>query len=166
MTGVQTCALPISKQLLADYTLDLPVFFDWETIGTEPARTDGTSSRMVTDCCLEFCKLMEAAGYQTGVYTYIPVVYSEYILRDLEGLTIWMGDPGNWPEFYYEHAFWQYSFTGTVPGIENDVDLDVMYVHGTPPAAENTMPTPAVQAAPEPAEEEPGEPPADMEGGE
>ena len=124
-----------TAKLLEGLTLDLPVFYDWEVIGTQPARTDDWDARTVTDGCLEFCDLMESAGYEAGVYSYIPHVYSHYVLDDLAGLSVWMGDPGNFPEFYYEHSIWQYSVTGSVPGIDGDVDLDVMYM--PVPAAED-----------------------------
>lgn len=116
-----------AESLLEDYTLDLPVFFDWELIGTEPARTDNVDGGTVTDAALEFCRLMESAGYETGVYAYLNLAYFTYDLNRLKDITIWMGDPGTWPEFYYEHDIWQYSVTGGVPGIEGDVDLDVIY---------------------------------------
>ena len=113
--------------LLEGYSLDLPVFFDWELIGTEPARTDNVDGGMVTDAALEYCRLLASAGYETGVYAYLNLAYFTYDLNRLKDVTVWMGDPGTWPEFYYEHSFWQYSVTGAVPGIEGDVDLDVMY---------------------------------------
>ena len=136
-----------TAKLLEGLTLDLPVYYDWEIIGTQPARTDDCDARTVTDGCLEFCHLLETAGYETGVYSYIPHVYSHYILNDLAGLSVWMGDPGNFPEFYYEHSIWQYSVTGSVPGIEGDVDLDVLYVPVTAEDASAAAATPA-EAAP------------------
>lgn len=117
-----------TANLLKGYTLELPVFFDWENIGTQAARTDDVDAATLTGATLEYCRLMELAGFEAGVYSYIPAVYYKYHLDDLKGMTVWMGDPGTWPEFYYDHSIWQYSFTGTVPGIEVDTDLDVMYV--------------------------------------
>lgn len=117
-----------TAELLEGYSLELPVFFDWETIGTEPARTDDVDAETVTEACLEFCKLLESAGIEAGVYTYIPSVYYKYDMDAIKDMTIWMGDPGTWPEYYYEHQIWQYSFTGSVPGIGGDVDLDVIYI--------------------------------------
>lgn len=116
-----------TANLLRGYDLDLPVFFDWETIGTEPARTDGTDAHTVTEAALEFCRLIESEGCAAGVYSYIPDVYTMYELDSLAGVTLWMGDPGTQPEFWYDHAIWQYSFSGSVPGIEGNVDMDVMY---------------------------------------
>lgn len=120
-----------TAKILQGCELDLPVYFDWEIIGTEPARTDGTDARTVTEATLEFCRLIASEGYTPGVYTYIPKVYTLYALDSLQGLDLWLGDPGSWPEFYYDHSIWQYSFTGTVPGIEGDVDMDVLYVSTT-----------------------------------
>lgn len=117
-----------AAKLLEGHTLDLPVFFDWEHIGVEAARTDGVDARTVTEAALEFCRLIESSGFEAGVYSYIPDVYTMYELDSLAGLPIWMGDPGTFPEFQYEHEIWQYSFSGTVPGIEGNVDMNVMYV--------------------------------------
>ena len=117
-----------TAKILDGLQLDLPVYFDWENIGTEPARTDDTDAHTVTMAALEFCRLLATEGYDTGIYTYIPNVYYRYELDNLQGIDIWMGDPGNAPEFVYDHHIWQYSFTGSVPGIEGDVDLNVMYI--------------------------------------
>ncbi len=119
----------LTLELIDGYDITLPVFFDWEQIGTgEAARTDNANGNTITEACLEFCQLIESEGYEAGVYAYLNLAYFTYDLNQFEDLTIWMGNPGSWPEFYYDHTFWQYSFTGSVDGIEGDVDMDVMYV--------------------------------------
>ena len=40
---------------------------------------------------------------------------------------VWAATLGQTPDFYYEHSFWQYSVTGSVAGIEGDVDMDMMF---------------------------------------
>lgn len=119
----------LTLELIDGYDITLPVFFDWEKIGTgEAARTDNVNGNAVTEACVEFCQLIESEGYEAGVYAYLNLAYFTYDLNQFEGLTIWMGNPGSWPEFYYDHTFWQYSFTGSVDGIEGDVDMDVMFI--------------------------------------
>ena len=118
--------------LIEEYDVTLPVFFDWENIGIAEARTDDVDGETLTACCLEFCQLIEAAGYEPGMYSYLNLAYFQYELDQLEGITLWMGDPGTMPIFYYDHNFWQYSYTATVPGIEVDVDLDAMYIRPKP----------------------------------
>ncbi len=114
-------------KLLEGYELQLPVFFDWEKIGTDAARTDDVPGETVTAACLEYCRLIQSEGYDAGVYMYLNLAYYTYDLEQFAGMTIWMGDPGSAPEFYYDHDYWQYTFTGSVPGIEGEVDMDVLY---------------------------------------
>ena len=121
-------------ELLEGYDLQLPVFFDWEKIGTDAARTDEVPGETVTAACLEYCRLIESEGYDAGVYMYLNLAYFTYDLEQFAGITIWMGDPGYAPEFYYDHDYWQYSFTGAVPGIEGEVDMDAIYQRTEPEA--------------------------------
>ena len=114
--------------LIEDYNITLPVFYDWEPMPYEDSRTANVDGQTVTACCLEFCKLVQAMGYQPGMYSYLKLAYYTYQLNELQGVTLWMGDPGTKPIFYFDHGFWQYSYTGTVPGIGVDVDLDAMYI--------------------------------------
>lgn len=122
-------------EILNGCELDLPVFFDWEEIGVDEARTNDVPGSVITDACLEFCRIVEEGGYDAGVYTYLNLAYFSYELDRLASMTFWLGDPGSAPEFYYDHAIWQYSFTGSVPGIEGDVDMNVIYIP-TEPAIE------------------------------
>lgn len=118
--------------LLEGYELQLPVFFDWEKIDTDVARTDDVPGSVVTDACLEFCEILASEGYEVGVYTYLNLAYYTYELDRLKDLPFWLGDPGSFPEFYYAHDYWQYTFTGSVPGIEGDVDMNVIYLPTSP----------------------------------
>lgn len=137
--------------LIEDYDVTLPVFFDWERIGTTAARTDEVDGETLTDCLLEFSKLVQVAGYEPGMYCYLNLAYFTYQLKQMEGITFWMGDPGTMPIFYFDHDFWQYSFTGSVPGIEVDVDLDAMYVRQSVTA----QPDESDEAVPVEADQEP-----------
>ena len=103
------------------------VFYDWETIGTEPARTDGVSGETITDCALAFTAKMEEAGYEGGVYAYRKLGYFSYDLSRLADREIWLSAPGDYPDFYYAHSWWQYSYEGKVPGIEVETDLNLYF---------------------------------------
>lgn len=145
--------------LIEGYNITMPVFFDWENIDVDTARTDGLDGETLTACCLEFCELIEAAGYEPGMYSYLNLAYYIYQLDRLQGITLWMGDPGTKPIFYFDHRFWQYSYTGSVPGIGVDVDLDAMYIRPgedpTPTPAPTAVPTQAPTPVPAPVEDQP-----------
>lgn len=114
--------------LISEYKIDLPVAYDWENIGSGiEARTDGLDSETLTDCALAFCDKISKAGYEPSVYFYRSLGYYKYDLGRLSELSFWVGAPGELPDFYYEHDIWQYSFTGSVGGIETDVDLNLYF---------------------------------------
>ena len=140
--------------LIEDYNVTLPVFFDWEPLPYEGSRSADVDGTVVTAACLEFCKLVEAAGYEPGMYSYNMLAYYTYEMKRLDGITLWMGDAGTKPIFYFDHDFWQYSYTGTVPGIDADVDLDALYVRdGKEPVYRYPAPSPSPTApVPETAE--------------
>lgn len=116
-------------ELLEPYQpfVTLPVFFDWETIAVEAARTDGMDLGTLTDCARAFCEEIKAAGYTPGIYAYRSLAYFEYDLLALDEYPLWISAPGDWPDFYYEHDFWQYSTTGNIPGIEGGVDMNFRF---------------------------------------
>lgn len=113
--------------LLGDRKLDLPVFFDWERISGDTARTDGLDNETLTACAVKFCQTIESAGFDAGVYIYNDTGYYGYDLAQLENYTFWCVGISTYPCFYYAHEFWQYSFKGTVPGINADCDLNMMF---------------------------------------
>ena len=147
-------------RLIEDYDVTLPVFFDWENIDVADARTNALDGETLTACCLEFCELVRAAGYEPGMYSYLNLAYYIYQLDKLQGITLWMGDPGTKPIFYFDHRFWQYSYTATVPGIQVDVDLDAMYIRPGEDPTPSPVPTAVPTQTPVPvATDLPGQPP-------
>lgn len=123
-------------ELLSDYPgkLSLPVFFDWETIGIDEARTDNVDGTTLTDCAIAFCDKIREAGHEAGIYAYRNLGYYSYELPRLTACTWWIAALGDFPDFYYKHSFWQYSVTGQINGIAGDVDLNMMF---TPAASES-----------------------------
>lgn len=115
--------------IVKPYNLSLPIAYDWEPIEPIEARTNGLSGTTITDCALSFCQEVENAGYDAAVYFYRHLGYYEYELGRLSDYDFWVGAPGDTPDFYYKHSIWQYSFTGTVPGISGEVDLNLMFLN-------------------------------------
>ena len=121
--------------ILSAYTVEafsLPVYFDWEAISQDAARTDGLDGRTITDCAAAFCGKIADAGYTAGVYLYRNLGYFSYDLSRLTDYALWAGAVGDWPDFYYAHTLWQYSYTGAVPGIEAKTDLDLWFCEPAP----------------------------------
>ena len=76
-----------------------------------------------------FCTAIENAGYQPMVY------FNNHISRDLMDLEalseypFWLAQYRDQLDYPHQVDFWQYTETGTVPGIEGDVDIDLMFIY-------------------------------------
>ena len=112
---------------LRGFRINMPVIFDWEHV-EEEARTDGMSEQAMTECALAFCKTIENAGYDAGVYFNRKLGYHGFDLSRLADFSFWVSVPGEYPDYYYACEFWQCSFTASVPGISGEADLNMRFI--------------------------------------
>lgn len=109
-------------EILNGFSLDLPLTFDWE----QEERTAEVSVQALTSASVAFCNTVEAAGYQPMLY------FNSYQARNLADMLQlqkypwWLALYDTDGEFPCRFDVWQYSSTGTVPGIDGAVDLNVM----------------------------------------
>lgn len=114
------------KENLKNYEIDLPVAFDWESWNS--FNTTGMSVNTLNNVANTFLKIIEEAGYKGMLYgskNYLEKVWypSEY--------DVWVAHyTKNAQKTSYEgkYLIWQLTETGRVDGIEDDVDIDVMYL--------------------------------------
>ncbi len=113
---------------LEGYELDLPVVFDWEFISYSTiARTNGTAGRSITLYNQVFNQEMEAAGYDCMIYFNQSLGYLYLDLETLSDYPFWLASYRDIPNFHYHFDIWQYSETGSINGIEGNVDLNLMF---------------------------------------
>ncbi len=115
-------------ELLKGLELDLPVFYDWEKQTASGSRTLDSDVSILTECALAFCQTIENGGFSAGIYFYSSLALDTYDLSYLTDYTFWLSQPGEVPDFDYDFAFWQYSYTGSLEGISAKVDLNMMLV--------------------------------------
>jgi|GEM_PF-1941551 len=106
-------------------TLNLGIVLDAETIGSETSRFDYLSKEQYTANALAFCQKIEDAGYRPVLYANIFWEASHYDMNQLSAYDIWYADYMTTPQTPYMYRYWQYTDSGTVPGISGTVDLDV-----------------------------------------
>ncbi len=114
---------------LKGYPITYPIVFDWEPYDSslEP-RTDGLDDKVLTQCAVAFCEEVEAAGYQSMVYSNLTYFYLHFDLNQLVDYPLWLAQYNSRPSFYYHFDMWQYSGTGQVPGIDGNVDLNIHFI--------------------------------------
>lgn len=113
--------------LLDGASLDLPVFYDWEYVESDVARTKDISGKQITDFAKTFCEEVEQAGYSAGVYFNKSMGYAALNLSELKNYEFWLAEYATVPAFYFRFETWQHTDNGMVPGIREKVDLNIRF---------------------------------------
>ena len=113
-------------EILGEYELDMPIVFDWEYI-SDTARTAHVDAQTLTDMTLYFCKNMEEMGFSPMVYFNWHQGDTMMYLKDLEEYPFWLAYYADRMVYPYKVEMWQWTSTGTVPGINGNVDINVYF---------------------------------------
>ena len=110
--------------ILGDFTLDLPIVFDWE-IPVPEARTANMDARTLTDLQKHFSTIMEEKGYDTMIYFNWNISRNLLYLHELEEYPFWLALYQDRMTYPFRVEMWQYTDRGQVPGIQGNVDINV-----------------------------------------
>ena len=113
-------------QRIKGYNITLPVVYDWEYVSAE-ARTANVDPRTLTDCYLAFCGKIEEAGYTPMAYFNTYQSRKMMYLTELESYPFWLALYSDRMTYPYRIEMWQYTDSGRVPGIEGNVDINLMF---------------------------------------
>lgn len=112
-------------EYIQEYDVTMPVVFDWELPDVENPRTLEVDARTLTDCALAFCRVIEEAGYQPMVYFNTNQARDDLYIAELTDYPFWLALYTPRMRFPYKIRMWQYTDSGTIPGIEASVDLNI-----------------------------------------
>ncbi len=105
------------------WELDLPVVFDWEYI-SPAARTANTTAETVTACADAFCQRIQSAGKTAMLYIRPETKYLN--LEVLDQYPHWIALYSDAMTYAGGFTMWQYTKTGKVPGIQGNVDMNIL----------------------------------------
>ncbi|MBQ7001292.1 MAG: glycoside hydrolase family 25 protein [Oscillospiraceae bacterium] len=111
-------------KVLGERYLEMPIVLDWE-IPAATARTKNMDARTLTDLQRHFCGTMRDKGYKPMVYFNWHQSENLYYLSELEDYPFWLALYQDRMTYPWQVEMWQYSSSGTVPGIAGPVDLNV-----------------------------------------
>ncbi len=106
------------------WILDFPVAYDWEW-GGEESRTTGLDRDTLTQCAQAFCEAIETGGFTPMLYFNESQGLEQMDLERLQSYPFWLAQYDGELTFPHPIAFWQYSQSGTVAGIQGPVDLNI-----------------------------------------
>ena len=114
-------------KLVKEYKLDYPIFIDTEGAGGN-GRADGLDADTRTLICEAFCRTVENAGYEAGVYAsrnwYNNNLHTNRLDNDYY---IWLAEYRSIPLYQGYYQMWQYTSKGKVDGISGNVDMNISY---------------------------------------
>ena len=115
--------------ILNGMPLDFPVVFDWE-IFSDNGRNANVSPETVNACALAFCQVVEEAGYQPMVYFNLDLANRFWDLEMLQQqeYPVWLALYRNQMNWKYVPDIWQYTQSGSLPGIDTPVDLNLYFL--------------------------------------
>lgn len=117
-------------KLIKGTKLDYPVYFDTEFAKTDrTGRADNLSKADRTDIAVAFCETIRNSGYRAGVYA-----SESFFEHQLNFSTLTKKGYSIWNAHYGVSAsgircdMWQYTGSGSVPGISGKVDINISYI--------------------------------------
>lgn len=113
---------------IKDYDITYPVAYDMELIPHDTARTDTLTGRQITDHTIAFCETIKDAGYKTCVYANRRFLVLKLDLSRLAAYDTWYAAYVSYPDYPYDFKMWQFTDTGSVDGIEGNVDINISFV--------------------------------------
>jgi GH25 family lysozyme M1 (1,4-beta-N-acetylmuramidase) len=110
--------------LLGDRELDLPIFIDTEGSG---GRADSIDNATRTAVCQAFCKTIQDAGFDSGIYASRNWFYTKLNDASLMTYNRWLAEYTKTPQYTGRFVMWQYTSKGSIDGIEGNVDLNLYF---------------------------------------
>lgn len=123
--AVEEASMVVS--LIRDYDIEYPVFIDTEGAGGD-GRADSLDVDMRTAVCDAFCRTVQNAGYEAGVYASKNWYNNRLDAAPLEKYVIWLAEYRSVPTYQGYYQMWQYTSRGSVSGIAGNVDLNISYL--------------------------------------
>lgn len=116
--------------LVKDYEISYPIAIDTEYVDDDEARTntseieDEERSNMI----IAFCERIKEAGYCPMIYASENWMRRDMDLELLNQYDFWVAQYQEENDFLYDFTIWQYTDTGSVPGIDEEVDLNISMI--------------------------------------
>ena len=110
-----------------------PIAIDSEASGAEnyDGRADVISTALRTNVVAAFCNQVINCGYEPMVYASRDWLYNNLEVTRLSTYETWLahytGSPNVTSNYKYSYTMWQYTSSGSVPGINGKVDLNMGY---------------------------------------
>lgn len=109
-------------KLIKDKQFEFPIFYDVE----EQSQLK-LNSATLQSIIKAFCDYMETRGIWVGVYS-CDSAFAKFGTDIQKRYACWSASTSYAPKDCKNYGMWQYSWKGSIPGINGDVDMDYCYI--------------------------------------
>ena len=109
--------------ILSGKSFEYPVYFDLEEKSQLNRGRDFCDSLITS-----FCNKLEACGYYAGFYTSLSTANNLVSAHVRDRYALWIAQWNTHCNYQGSYGLWQYSSSGSVPGVAGRVDMDYAYV--------------------------------------
>ncbi|MBQ4031807.1 MAG: glycoside hydrolase family 25 protein [Bacilli bacterium] len=110
---------------IKDYDISYPVAIDIEIFDRD--RLTGVSASQMTENALVFCNYVRSKGYTPMIYSYMNALTKKFDTAKFGNERIWLAQYNDVVTYKGKYHMWQYTSSGSVPGISGRVDMNVAY---------------------------------------
>ena len=116
--------------LIKDYDISYPVALDSEYVNEDYARTNTVeiSRELRSEMAIAFCERIKEEGYYPMIYASENWMRRNMDLEMLNQYDFWVAQYLDQNDFLYDFTIWQYTEKGSIPGIDEHIDLDISLV--------------------------------------
>lgn len=112
---------------IGDSKPSYPLYFDFEYDSEKYANKNGVTvtKNLLTEMATAFCNTLEKAGYYAGIYANADYIVNHFNSDIFNKYDLWYA---YWSSNCNRSVnMWQYTSSGTVPGISGNVDMNKCY---------------------------------------
>ena len=117
----------MSIALVQGYHLNFPIFIDTEKATN--GRANGLDRATRTKVVKAFCETVRNSGYKPGIYASKSWYNDNLDMSQLSAYNIWVAQYNTSCTYTGRYDMWQYTDSGSVPGIKGNVDMNKCYTN-------------------------------------
>lgn len=134
-------------------TLDLPIAMDFEYASDSPTggrlKTANLTREQATSVCMAFCGYVVSRGYTPMLYANKTMLTDDLNASVIaNSYPIWLAQYNSYSTYKGAYSYWQYTSSGTVPGIQGRVDMNFYYSTDGSFSSKINIPVPTGDTAP------------------
>ena len=112
-------------ELTEGWEFQMPIVFDWEYM--DDARTSDITAQGIMAFAKAFCDEIAEAGHTPMVYFNYRMLSNGFDLEQMADYHFWLAHYDSEMDFPYRVDMWQYTASGSVPGISGNVDMNLYF---------------------------------------